>query len=110
MTTQLACASGTQAVAMAADWVRAGRADVVLAGGSDLLCRFVVAGFNSLRATAAVARPFDRDRRGLVLGEGAAMLVIEEEEHAARRGARATCARARHRGGRRCGAHDGARS
>ena len=90
MTTQLACASGTQAVAMAADWVRAGRADVVLAGGSDLLCRFVVAGFNSLRATAEVARPFDRDRRGLVLGEGAAMLVIEEEEHAARRGARAT--------------------
>jgi 3-oxoacyl-(acyl-carrier-protein) synthase len=89
MTTQLACASGTQAVAMAADWVRAGQADVVLAGGSDLLCRFVVAGFNSLRATAEVARPFDRDRRGLVLGEGAAVLVIEEEEHAARRGARA---------------------
>jgi 3-oxoacyl-(acyl-carrier-protein) synthase len=88
VTTQLACASGTQAVALAAEWVRAGRADVVLAGGSDLLCRFVVSGFNSLRATADVARPFDRDRRGLVLGEGAAVLVIEEEAHAARRGAR----------------------
>jgi len=86
-TTQLACASGTEALALAADWVRAGRADVVLAGGSDLLCRFVVAGFNSLHATADLARPFDRDRRGLVLGEGAALLVVEEAEHAVRRGA-----------------------
>jgi 3-oxoacyl-[acyl-carrier-protein] synthase II len=88
VTTQLACASGTEAVALAADWVRAGRADVVLAGGSDLLCRFVVAGFNCLRATAEVARPFDRQRRGLVLGEGAAVIVVEDAAHAARRGAR----------------------
>jgi 3-oxoacyl-(acyl-carrier-protein) synthase len=87
VTTQLACASGTQAVAMAADWVRAGRADVVLAGGTDLLCRFVVAGFNGLRATADVARPFDRRRAGLVLGEGAALVVVEEAGHARRRGA-----------------------
>jgi 3-oxoacyl-(acyl-carrier-protein) synthase len=84
-TTQLACASGTQAVALAADWIRTGRADVVLAGGTDLLCRFVVSGFNALRATAPVARPFDRDRQGLVLGEGAAVLVVEDEAHAARR-------------------------
>jgi 3-oxoacyl-[acyl-carrier-protein] synthase II len=88
MTPQLACASGTAAVTLAADWVRAGRADVVLAGGTDLLCRFVVAGFNCLHATADVARPFDRDRRGLVLGEGAAVLVVEEAAHAARRAAR----------------------
>src|SRR5262249_22189236 len=87
VTTQLACASGTQAVALATEWVRAGRADVVLAGGSDLLCRFVVAGFNCLRATAEVARPFDRDRQGLVLGEGAAIVVVEEAVHAERRGA-----------------------
>jgi 3-oxoacyl-[acyl-carrier-protein] synthase II len=86
-TTQLACASGTHAVALAADWVRAGRADVVLAGGTDLLCRFVVAGFNCLRATAEAAHPFDRERRGLVLGEGAAVVVVEGAEHAARRGA-----------------------
>jgi 3-oxoacyl-[acyl-carrier-protein] synthase II len=86
-TTQLACASGTHAVALAADWVRAGHADAVLAGGADLLCRFVVSGFNALRATADVARPFDRDRRGLVLGEGAAVVVVEEAEHASRRGA-----------------------
>ena len=86
-TTQLACASGTAAVALATDWVRRGRADVALAGGTDLLCRFVVAGFNALRATASVARPFDRDRQGLVLGEGAAVLIVEDAAHAARRGA-----------------------
>jgi nodulation protein E len=75
-TTQLACASSTHAIALATDWVRAGRADVVLAGGTDLLCRFVVAGFNCLKATAETARPFDAERRGLVLGEGAAVLVV----------------------------------
>lgn len=85
-TAQLACASGTEAIALAADWVRGGRADVVLAGGTDLLCRFVVAGFNALRATADVARPFDRARAGLVLGEGAAVVVVEDEERARRRG------------------------
>jgi 3-oxoacyl-[acyl-carrier-protein] synthase II len=87
-TPQLACASGTHAVALAASWVRAGRADVVLAGGTDLLCRFVVSGFNCLRATSDAARPFDRRRRGLVLGEGAAVVVVESEAHAAARGAR----------------------
>lgn len=87
-TPQLACASGTHAVALAVEWVRAGRADVVLAGGTDLLCRFVVAGFNCLKATADVARPFDADRRGLVLGEGAAVAVVEAAEHARQRGAR----------------------
>jgi len=86
-TPQLACASSTHAVALAADWVRRGRADVVLAGGTDLLCRFVVAGFNCLRATAETARPFDVRRRGLVLGEGAAVVVVEAAEVAARRGA-----------------------
>jgi len=88
-TPQLACASGTHAIALAAEWVRTGQADVVLAGGADLLCRFVVAGFNCLRATAEEARPFDAARRGLVLGEGAAILVVESEGHARRRGASA---------------------
>ena len=87
VTAQLACASSTYALALAADWVRAGRADVVFAGGTDLLCRFVVAGFNCLKATADRARPFDAARRGLVLGEGAAVVVVEDAEHAARRGA-----------------------
>jgi len=67
-TAQLACASGTHAIALAADWVRAG--------------------FNCLRATAEVARPFDAARRGLVLGEGAAIVLVEEAGHAAWRGAR----------------------
>jgi 3-oxoacyl-[acyl-carrier-protein] synthase II len=88
VTPQLACASSTHAVALAAEWVRAGRADVVLAGGTDLLSRFVVAGFNALHATADEARPFDRHRRGLVLGEGAAVVVVEAEAHALARGAR----------------------
>lgn len=88
VTPQLACASGTHALAMAADLVRRGAADVVLAGGTDLLCRFVVAGFNALRATAPSAHPFDRDRSGLILGEGAAVVVIESAAYAAARGAR----------------------
>jgi 3-oxoacyl-(acyl-carrier-protein) synthase len=88
VTPQLACASGTHALAMAADLIRGGAADVVLAGGTDLLCRFVVSGFNALRATAPSAHPFDRDRAGLILGEGAAVLVIENAAHAAARGAR----------------------
>lgn len=88
MTAQLACASGTQAIAFAAEWVRSGQADVVLAGGTDLLCRFVVAGFNCLRATSSAARPFDRARDGLVLGEGAAIVVVESAAHARARGAR----------------------
>jgi 3-oxoacyl-(acyl-carrier-protein) synthase len=86
-TPQLACASSTHAVALAAEWVATGRADVVLAGGADLLSRFVVAGFNALRATADRARPFDHRRRGLVLGEGAAVVIVESASHAARRGA-----------------------
>jgi 3-oxoacyl-[acyl-carrier-protein] synthase II len=87
VTTQLACASGTAAVGMGARWIREGRCDVVLSGGADVLCRYVVAGFNCLRATAEEARPFDAARRGLVLGEGAAVLVLESAAHAARRGA-----------------------
>lgn len=85
---QLACASGTAALGLARSWIRDGRAEVVLAGGADLLCRFVVAGFNALRATATSAHPFDRDRQGLVLGEGAAVLVVEPARRVIERGAR----------------------
>src|SRR5213076_439723 len=83
-TPQLACASGTHAVALASRWIATGAADVVLAGGTDFLCRFVVAGFNALRATSTAARPFDRARNGLVLGEGAAVVIVESAAHAAR--------------------------
>lgn len=84
----IACASGTLAVGMARELIALDRADVVIAGGSEALCEFVIAGFACLRATTTTAvRPFDARRDGLALGEGAAMLLIESAAHAARRGA-----------------------
>jgi len=85
----IACASGTQAVGLALELIRLGQADVVVAGGAEVLCHFVVCGFNALRATTASAvRPFDARRDGLALGEGAAMVVVESAAHAAARGVR----------------------
>lgn len=84
----IACASGTHAVGMAAELIALGHADAFIVGGAETLCRYVVAGFNCLRATARdVVRPFDAGRDGLALGEGAAVLVVESREHAERRGA-----------------------
>jgi 3-oxoacyl-[acyl-carrier-protein] synthase II len=84
----IACASGTQVVGMALDLIRAGHADICLVGGVETLCAFVVNGFNCLRATTSdTVRPFDARRSGLLLGEGAAMLVVEEREQARARGA-----------------------
>jgi 3-oxoacyl-[acyl-carrier-protein] synthase II len=84
----IACASGTQAVGQALEFIRRGHGDVFLVGGVEALCAFVVNGFNCLRATTAeVVRPFDARRSGLLLGEGAAMLIVEEREHARARGA-----------------------
>ncbi|WP_078909931.1 beta-ketoacyl synthase [Streptomyces sp. NRRL S-87] len=84
-----ACASGNSALAHAADTIRAGRADVMLAGGVDELSSGVMTMFASLRSLAPDAlRPFDRDRAGLVVSEGAAVLVLESAAHAHRRGAR----------------------
>ncbi|MBI5017251.1 MAG: beta-ketoacyl-[acyl-carrier-protein] synthase family protein [Deltaproteobacteria bacterium] len=75
-----ACSSGTDALGIAASWIRAGVCDVALAGGADELCRVTYNGFISLMITDEVpCRPFDRSRRGLNLGEGAAMLVLEAE-------------------------------
>lgn len=85
----IACASGTHVVGLALELIRAGQADVCVVGGVETLCAFVVNGFNCLRATTAdTVRPFDARRSGLLLGEGAAMLVVEEREHARARGAR----------------------
>lgn len=84
-----ACAGGGNAIGHAADLIRSGMAEIVLAGGYDALCELVFAGFDSLQTLAPDAcRPFDKGRSGLMLGEGAAFLVIESEHHAARRGAR----------------------
>lgn len=87
-----ACSSSTISVGQAADLLRAGLADVVLTGGSDALARLTYAGFNSLRAVDPdPCRPFDRERKGLSLGEGAGMLVLERADDARRRGARVYC-------------------
>ena len=85
----IACASGTQVVGLALELIRGGQADVCVVGGVETLCAFVVNGFNCLRATTPdTVRPFDARRSGLLLGEGAAMLVVEERDHARARGAR----------------------
>jgi 3-oxoacyl-[acyl-carrier-protein] synthase II len=83
-----ACAAGTSALGVAALLIRAGKADAVLAGGYDPFCEFIFAGFSSLQAVARdKCRPFDRRRNGMVLGEGAGMLVLETSKLAAKRSA-----------------------
>src|SRR5262249_56852698 len=77
LTVTTACASGATSLGLGADLLRAGQADVVLAGGADALCRFVQRGFNVLRSlTRDAVRPFDRRRSGLLLGEGAGLAVL----------------------------------
>ena len=91
-----ACASGSEAIALALDIIRAGRADVVIAGGTEAaIAALPIAGFAQMQALSrrndtpeTASRPFDKARDGFVLGEGAAILVLESAEHAAARGAR----------------------
>lgn len=84
-----ACASGANAIGHAFRSIRSGERDLALAGGYDPLSEFVFAGFNSLQALSpGLCRPFDRNRDGLVLGEGAAVIVLEERARALARGAR----------------------
>jgi 3-oxoacyl-[acyl-carrier-protein] synthase II len=84
-----ACAAGNYAVAHALDVLRAGRADVMLAGGADAFSRITYTGFFRLGAIAPdLCRPFDRNRKGMIPGEGAAVLVLEPLERAVARGAR----------------------
>ena len=90
-----ACAASSQAIGEATEIVRRGDADVMLSGGThSMIHPFGVTGFNLLTALSTrndepirASRPFDRDRDGFVLGEGAAMVVLEELEHAKKRGA-----------------------
>jgi 3-oxoacyl-[acyl-carrier-protein] synthase II len=87
-TIMTACSSSATAIGYAGDRIRLGHCDVALAGGAEGLCRLTYLGFNALRATSPEpCRPFDRDRKGLNLGEGGAVLVLEELEHARARGA-----------------------
>jgi len=84
LTVSTACASGATALGVGAELVREGVADVVVAGGYDVLCRFVMKGFDVLRAlTRDAIRPFDRRRSGTLLGEGAGLVLLAREQDAA---------------------------
>ena len=92
-----ACASGNEAIAYGADMIRTGRADIVLAGGTEAAIHALpLAAFAAMKALSArnddptaASRPWDIDRDGFLLGEGASILVLESAEHAAARGATA---------------------
>ncbi len=96
-TINTACASGTDSLGLATDLIRSGRADVMLAGGTEAaITEFSIATFVKLQALASkyndtpekASRPFDRDRDGFVMAEGSAMFILEEYEHAKARGAK----------------------
>ena len=81
-----ACSSSANTIMMSADMIKSGRADVVVAGGTECLSRYHVNGFNTLMILdREICRPFDRDRSGINLGEGAGYLVLESAESAQRR-------------------------
>ena len=94
-----ACAAGAEAIATGLDMIRLGRADVVVAGGTEAIIHpLTMAAFATMTAMSRnhdtphrASRPYDTGRDGFVLGEGAAMLVLESARHARRRGARAYC-------------------
>ncbi|MCU0404204.1 MAG: beta-ketoacyl-ACP synthase II [Chitinophagaceae bacterium] len=94
-----ACASSTNAIGVAFDLIRTGKADIALTGGSEaVISEAGVGGFNAMKALSernespeTASRPYDKDRDGFVMGEGAGLLVIEELEHAIRRGANIIC-------------------
>jgi len=83
LTVSSACASGATALGLGADLLREGAADLVVAGGYDILCRFVMRGFDALRSLARErVRPFDRRRTGLLLGEAAGLVLLARERDA----------------------------
>ena len=94
-----ACASGAEAIGYAVEMIRSGRADVVVAGGTEAAIHpLPIAAFANMMALSKnegdptkVSRPFDKARDGFVLGEGAGVVVLESAEHAARRGAKVYC-------------------
>ena len=87
-----ACSAGIHAIGIGADAIRRGEADVMLVGGVDPLSEMPHAGFGVLRSLAKdKIRPFSKDRSGTILGEAAALLILESEEHARARGAKIWC-------------------
>jgi 3-oxoacyl-[acyl-carrier-protein] synthase II len=95
ITTSSACTSGSQGIGYAYEAIKAGKQDAMIAGGAEELCATEAAVFDTLFATSvrndapgSAPRPFDGSRDGLVIGEGAGALILEEIEHAKNRGAR----------------------
>lgn len=94
-----ACASSTHAIIEACHYIQLGKADIIVAGGSEaVISDSGVAGFNAMKALSernddpkTASRPFDKDRDGFVMGEGSGALILEELEHALRRGAHIYC-------------------
>lgn len=94
-----ACASSTNAIATALDLIRLGKADIIVSGGSEAaITEPGLGGFTSMKALShrnddpkTASRPFDKDRDGFVMGEGGACLILEEYEHAVKRGAHIYC-------------------
>jgi 3-oxoacyl-[acyl-carrier-protein] synthase II len=88
-TVATACSSSATAIGCGLDAIRSGEIDAAIAGGSESLSEVTFGGFNSLRSVdEEYCRPFDLKRKGLSLGEGAAFLILEEAEHARKRGAK----------------------
>ena len=94
-----ACATSNHAIINALDYIRLGKADVIVSGGSEaVVCATGIGGFNAMHAMSTrndspetASRPYDKDRDGFVLGEGAGALVLEEYQHAKKRGANILC-------------------
>lgn len=94
-----ACASSTHAIIEASNYIRLGKADIIVAGGSEaVICDAGVAGFNAMKALSernddpkTASRPFDKNRDGFVMGEGGGCVIVEELEHALKRGAKIYC-------------------
>ncbi|MBH2003693.1 MAG: beta-ketoacyl-ACP synthase II [Sphingobacteriia bacterium] len=94
-----ACASSTNGMIVAADNIRLGRADIIISGGSEaVISEAGVGGFNAMKAMSernddpsTASRPYDKDRDGFVMGEASGCVILEEYEHAVRRGARIYC-------------------
>lgn len=106
-----ACAAGTDAIGNAMRWIRDGEAEIMVAGGAEAcVTRMGIAGFSMIQALSTrndeprrASRPFDRDRDGFVMAEGAGMLILEDWERAVKRGARIYCELAGY--GASCDAH-----
>ncbi len=94
-----ACASSTNGIIAAADTIRLGKADMIISGGSEaVICEAGVGGFNAMKAMSernddpqTASRPYDKNRDGFVMGEAAGVVVLEEYEHAVKRGAKIYC-------------------